>query len=139
MDDNERLARALGSTLVRGWVQQVEGEMLLTTEDPGKYDIYQSEPALLITDGDRLRLIPPYAQSLGACAEAEAEIARRGLIEKYTTELLEEVNPEAGIYHSAIEVETHIGAHRDGWSLVFAIATAPPDVRVRAMLKVLEG
>ena len=135
MDDNERLARALGLTLVHGWAQWIEGELLLSIEEPDKaFGTYDAEPAWLIVDGDKLRLVPPYTTSLVACAEAEAEIARRGLGEQYAVALC-----------AALSVEiSHINNYDDtvvigSESELFAITTAPPEARVRALLKVLEA
>lgn len=65
-------------------------------------------------------------------SEAEAEIAKRGLQDQYAEAVLDLLFPGGGIYLGYDSID---GA--PGGKTAFALLTAPPEQRVRAMLKVL--
>lgn len=75
--------------------------------------------------------LPHYSTSLDACATAEADLARRGLQRAYVMALLNEVSAEPE--HAGRNL--WYADHED----FFAITTAPPAARVRAMLRTVEA
>jgi len=72
------------------------------------------------------------------CA-AEAYIAKLGLADLYAVDLLAIIDPngEHEIFTSAIEINTHQGAHQTGHAVAFALATANEAARITAMLRTL--
>ncbi len=74
-----------------------------------------------------------------AIRAAEAEIGRRGLQGLYANALMRAIDPGSGhgIHISAIEVDRYGARYDTGEALAFALITAPPEARVRAMLEVL--
>jgi hypothetical protein len=77
--------------------------------------------------------LPFFSTDHNACAKAEAEIARRGLRALYVEELFEVLFPRSE--HAPPWAAPYDG---DGRDFAFALITAPPEARVRAMLAVLE-
>lgn len=71
--------------------------------------------------------VPHYSTSLDACAEAEAELARRGLSKYYVEALASDLS---------ITAET---MREHGAAALWQALTAPPAVRVRAMLRTVEA
>lgn len=134
MEDNERLARALGLNVVEGWALSIDGGDTYTYRG-GERHPHGARPAMLIVDApdDDPRPIPDYTGSLDACAEAEAEIARRGLGDAYARALCYIVGipiaEHENWYDPSVDVEHDL----------FLLITAPPEARVRAMLRALEG
>jgi hypothetical protein len=129
---NEETFRPLAEAL--GWEIDTDGTLIAfaTAQKGGPPDLSRGYP--LMADAVRA---------------AEAEIARRGLMAKYTAILLTEVrkgsqtfvdyNPENPY---SVEMFTYmlpepIRSDDEAWGVLFAIATAPPEVRARAMLQAL--
>lgn len=102
--------------------------------------------------GREYRRLPDFTTSLDACAEAEAEIARRDLTNQYAAELVRLLGPQIFADELTLEGAYTYGnrailsfdrEHRAVFTAtgpaLFVLITAPPEARVRAMLEVLKG
>lgn len=79
---------------------------------------------------------PGFMHSRDKCAEAEEAFCRAPhLRRRYARELLAMIDPEWSIFDTALEINSPRAT--TGSALVVAIATAPPDVRCRAMLRAM--
>lgn len=94
----------------------------------------------------------PYTSSLDACAIAEAEIARRGLVRQYIDALMAILfgggtRDVIAPYNSAIEISARHDLPTvpnndfewDGYAYLWYTATATPRQRCEAMVAVLEA
>jgi hypothetical protein len=99
-----------------------------------------------MTDGYPIGLLH-YSTDREICAAAEADIVARGLGERYAEALIRLLfGGDVTVFNSAIEISSYTTTPPqhldtfvcDGNAYVLAITMAPPDVRCRAMLAVLE-
>lgn len=83
--------------------------------------------------------VPSYTTDRNAFAEVEAALERRGLQEAYAEAVLDQLDENAVIYYSAIEVDRYGKKLDEGWKVAYGLLTASLDIRCKAALRAVEA